>query len=50
MNTQKMYSMNIHKIYNSSSINYNEILLKKKFIYFKTGIAHVKRKRHHKQF
>ena len=43
-------SMNIHDVYNLSSINHNKILKKKKFFRAETDAAHAKRKRHHKQF
>ena len=55
MNTQSnsmnvLYSMNIHDVYNFSSINHNEISKKKKFFRVETDAAHAKRKRHRKQF
>ena len=40
-------SMNIHDVYNSSSINYNKFLKKKKFFRVKTNVVHAKRKRHY---
>ena len=43
-------SINIHDVYNFSSINHNEISKKKNFFYIKANAAHAKRKRHHEQF
>ena len=44
-----LYSMNIHDVYNSSSINHNKIL-KKKFFCVETDVAHAERKHNYKQF
>ena len=32
--------MNVHEIYNSFSVNHNEILQRKSFFYFQTDSAH----------
>ena len=55
MNTQSdsmnvLYLINIHDVYNLSSINHNKILKKEKFFCVETSAVYAKQKHYYKRF